>query len=85
MLLNAEVEAPEFWSSDANRRLIGKVPGAGRDWGQEEKGTKEDKMAGWHHPLMHMSLRKLQELVTDREAWRAAIHEVAKSRTRLSD
>ena len=50
-----------------------------------QKGTKEDKMAGWHHPLMHMSLRKLQELETDREAWRAAIHEVAKSRTRLSD
>ena len=29
--------------------LIGKDPDAGRDWGQEEKGTTEDKMAGWHH------------------------------------
>ena len=81
----AEAETPILWPPHAKCWLIGKVPGAGRDWGQEEKGTKEDKMAGWHHPLMHMSLRKLQELVTDREAWRAAIHEVAKSRTRLSD
>ena len=33
------------------RRLIGKDSDAGRDWGQEEKGTTEDEMAGWHHRL----------------------------------
>ena len=50
---------------------------AGRDWGQEEKGTTQDEMAGWHHGL-NGHLRKLQEMVMDREAWRAAIHGVAK-------
>ena len=33
------------------QRLIGKDSDAGRDWGQEEKGTTEDEMAGWHHRL----------------------------------
>ena len=48
---------------------------------QEEKGTTEDEMAGCHHRLDGRSLSELQELVMDREAWRAVIHGVAKSRT----
>ena len=53
---------------------------AGRDWGQEEKGTTEDEMAGWHYRLNGHGVLVL-ELVMDREAWRAAVHGVAKRRT----
>ena len=42
---------PILWPPHAKRWLIGKDSDAGRDWGQEEKGTTEDEMAGWHHRL----------------------------------
>ena len=45
----------------------------------------EHEMAGWHHRLDDMSLGEFRELVMDREAWRAAIHGVARSWTQLSD
>ena len=48
---DAKVEARVLWPPDVKSRLIGKDPDAGEDWGQEEKGTTEDEMAGWHHRL----------------------------------
>ena len=46
---DAEAEIPVLWPPHAKSWLIGKDLDTGRDWGQEEKGTTEDEMAGWHH------------------------------------
>ena len=46
---DAEAETPILWLPHAKSWLIGKDPDAGRGWGQEEKGTTEDEMVGWHH------------------------------------
>ena len=47
---DAEAETPILWPPHAKSWFTGKDP-AGMDWGQEEKGMTEDKMAGWHHRL----------------------------------
>ena len=49
--VNTEVEASIIWPPDAKNQLLGKDPDAGKDWGQEEKGTTEDEIVGWHHWL----------------------------------
>ena len=48
---DVEAEIPILWPSDAKSWLIRKDPDTGKDWGQEEKGTTEDEMVGWHHWL----------------------------------
>ena len=48
---DAEVEIPILWPPGVKNWLIGKDPNAGQDWRQEEKGTAEDEMVGWHHWL----------------------------------
>ena len=48
---DAEAEPPILWPPDVKSRLIRKDPDAAKDWRQEEKGTTEDEMVGWHHWL----------------------------------
>ena len=77
-----DAEAPILWPPDAKNQLIGKDPDAGKDWERKEKRVTEDQMVGLHH---QHEFSQAPEIVKDRKAWHAAIHGVAKSRTRLSD
>ena len=82
---DAEAEASVFWSSDANRWLIGKVPDAGKDGGQKEEWVSEDRMAGWDHWCSEHELGQAPGGGRDREARHAAVHGIPKSRTQLGE
>ena len=78
---DAEAEAPILWPPDAKGRLIRKDPDAGKDWRQEEKGTTEGEMVGWHHWLWTWVWAS-PGVGDGQEAWCAAVHGVSKSQTR---
>ena len=76
---DAEAETPILWPPDVKSQLTGKDPDAGEEWRQKEKWVTEDEMVRQHHDSMDMNFSKLRETVDDREAWRATVHEDAKS------
>ena len=82
---DVEAETPILWPHDAKSWLTGKDPDAGKDWRREKKGTTDDEMVGWHHQLDGHEFEQALGVGDGQEAWRAAIHGVAKSQTWLSD
>ena len=81
---DAEAETPILWPPDVKNGLIGKDPDAGKNWGQEEKGTTEDEMVRWHHWLDGHEFEQASGVGDYSEAWCAAVHGVSKSGTWLS-
>ena len=81
----AKAEGPTFWPRDTKSWLVGKDSDAGKDWNKQRRGWQRKRWLDSITDSMDMNLSKLQQIVKDRRAWRAATHGVIKSWTRLSD
>ena len=81
----AEAEAPVLWLPDVKNWLTGKDLDVGKIEGRRIRGRQRMRWLGSITDLMEVSLSKLRKLVMDREAWRATVHGVVKSRTQRSN
>ena len=82
---DAEAKAPILWPPDVKSRLIRKTLMLGQIEGRRRRGRQRMRRLDGTTSSMDMNLSKLQEMVKDRESWRAAVHGVENSQTELRE